>query len=459
MQLSAQLTSAIAGVLLVVPMFLLGRELFDRRVGFGGSLLFQCLPAGGRVLGDGLSEAVFLLFAAWALYLAARALGGRSVLPFALAGLAGGLAYLTRPEGLLVPAATGLVLVGAQAVGRWRRPWRNLIAGGAALTLATLVTAGPYMALIHGLTVKQSANRVHEYYGKRALAPAAPPAPDRRLASLGAGLPLFADWSFPNPDAHKPAERRLWGLVALVDNWVRGFFWSSWLPALVGLWVRRDRFRLVPGVWVGVVVCAAIALSLYGVAVVVGYLSDRHMLLIILLGCYWAAAGVPALGAGAAALAGRLRPAWRGTRWGDAGAWALGLWVLLCVAPLAKTLEPLHADRAGFRTAGYWLAEHTLSGDRIDDAYAWANYYAGRVFTEVDPGDELPFTPGPAHEPRVRYVVMEVSDNKHARLNTEKPEDLLAAGGRVEWKKPLSHRKDNAAVVVYVVPVRDGKAN
>ena len=28
-------------------------RLFDRRVGFGGALLFQCLPAGGRVLGDG----------------------------------------------------------------------------------------------------------------------------------------------------------------------------------------------------------------------------------------------------------------------------------------------------------------------------------------------------------------------------------------------------------------------
>src|SRR5579862_5816508 len=48
MQRSAQLTSVFAAVLLVVPMFLLGRELFDRRIGFAAALLFQCLPTSGR---------------------------------------------------------------------------------------------------------------------------------------------------------------------------------------------------------------------------------------------------------------------------------------------------------------------------------------------------------------------------------------------------------------------------
>jgi hypothetical protein len=122
-------------------------------------------------------------------------------------------------------------------------------------------------------------------------------------------------------------------------------------------------------------------------------------------------------------------------------------------------METLHADRAGFRKAGYWLAEHALSGDEIDDAYAWANYYAGHVFTEVDLADGLPYEPGPAHQPKVRYVVMEVSDNKHARLQTENVEDLLAAGGREEQEWPLSQRKDNAAVKVFVVPVKNEKKN
>ena len=203
MQLSAQLSSGIAGVLLVIPMFLLGKHLFDRRVGFGGTLLFQCLPSGGRVLGDGLSEALFLLFAAWALVLCRPGISvSRSWLWFGLAGLASGLSYLTRPEGLILAAAMGVVLVGAQAVVRWRRPWWNLAACCATLTVATLLVAGPYMALIGGLTVKQAANRVGEKLRTAYLRAPDLQIPERQLASLGIGIPLFADWSDPNPNQH-----------------------------------------------------------------------------------------------------------------------------------------------------------------------------------------------------------------------------------------------------------------
>src|SRR5947209_3580317 len=63
MQLAAQLASAGASVLLVAPLYWLGRELFSRRVAFGAVLMFQCLPCSGRIVADGLSEGVFLLFA------------------------------------------------------------------------------------------------------------------------------------------------------------------------------------------------------------------------------------------------------------------------------------------------------------------------------------------------------------------------------------------------------------
>src|SRR5262249_54850600 len=138
MRLSAQLASAAASVLFVVPMFYLGKELFDRRVGFWAALLLQCLPATGKLMADGLSEPLFLLWAASALLSASRALRTGSAGGFVLAGLCGGLAYLTRPEGLLVPAAAGLVLLGLQASRRWRRPWPACLRNGAALTAATL---------------------------------------------------------------------------------------------------------------------------------------------------------------------------------------------------------------------------------------------------------------------------------------------------------------------------------
>src|SRR5439155_4916370 len=101
MQLSAQLASALTGVLMVIPMYYLGRDLFGRRAGFWGTVLFQCLPISARVMSDALSEATFLLFTTMAVWLAVRALRGQSVARFAGCGFFSGLAYLTRPEGAL----------------------------------------------------------------------------------------------------------------------------------------------------------------------------------------------------------------------------------------------------------------------------------------------------------------------------------------------------------------------
>src|SRR5205814_627612 len=83
---SAQLVSALASVLLVLPMFYLGKELFDRRVAFWATLLFQCLPASARVMPDGLSESLFFLLCASAFLFAVRGLRTGAAPTFLLAG-------------------------------------------------------------------------------------------------------------------------------------------------------------------------------------------------------------------------------------------------------------------------------------------------------------------------------------------------------------------------------------
>src|SRR5262249_44854874 len=107
MQFAAQLVSVVAGTLLVIPMFYLGRELFSRGVGFWAALLFQCLPASSRVLSDGISEATFLLFATTGLFCGVLGLHRRRAWYFAACGVCGGLAYLTRPEGGLIVGVAG----------------------------------------------------------------------------------------------------------------------------------------------------------------------------------------------------------------------------------------------------------------------------------------------------------------------------------------------------------------
>ena len=69
--------------------------------------------------------------------------------------------------------------------------------------------------------------------------------------------------------------------------------------------------------------------------------------------------------------------------------WAALLLAGLAVAALPKTLEPLHANRSGFRDAGAWIADHGHDWDAVVDPYSWAHYYSGSVFRE-DQSPPLP---------------------------------------------------------------------
>ncbi len=448
MQLSAQLASGLASVLLVLPLYFLGRELFDRRVAFWACLLFQFLPTSAKVMADGLSEPLFLLFAATALVLALVALRRGSVGCFALCGLAGGLAYLTRPEGAMPVLATGLVLLGVQAVPAWRRPWRRVADCAAGLALGALLVGGPFAVLIGGFTVKNTPNILF----KKALGtdegPQQPLDPEgnqgeARLGGTGPVL-LAAWWTGPDPGE---AGRLRWGLWTLANVLVRAFFYVAWLPALVGLWCFRERFRTHPGAWVLLLTGLMLGYALFRVAVVMGYLSERHTMLLLLMGLYWTVAGSLVLGRGLAVAVPRLLPARLGARSPGAAAWGLILLLALVVLPLPRTLMPLHVERTGFKEAGYWLAGHAHPEDLIVDPYCWSHFYSGGVFREnVAPAGAA------RKQPPTIYVVYERSANKHPRLQGNDEKELQALGGQVAQSWPVRRGKDRAEILVYEVP-------
>jgi hypothetical protein len=466
-QISAQLVTALASVLLLIPMFYLGRELFDRRVAFWACLLFQCLPTSGKVMSDGLSDTLFLLFACAGLWLASLSLRRRSIWLFTLTGLAGGLAYLTRPEGALVLGGTGLVLVGMQLSRAWRQEWRKVLFQGCALSLTALVVMAPYMLVIRGLTVKNTPNIMINQQRPDAdwenrIRPQPIEKAKPNASATRAGSALLADWFGPGDHIfdqlaeritdlrelqnYRQQSRYLWALKAFVHETGKGFFYVVWLPVLVGLWWRRDRFRAVPGVWVSLFVCLSLSGLLYRMTEKMGYLSDRHLLLIILCGTYWAVAGVFFLGDKLALGAARLWPSALGRRWMDGRAWSLGLLLLLAIAPLPRTLSRLHAERAGFRSLGYWLAANTLPGDYIEDPYCWSYYYAGRVFLE---GCSELSAKG------CFYVILEASKNRHPRLvSLEKAVNdvLLSKGAKIVHTEDARRGRDSATLQVWEVP-------
>lgn len=431
MQYSAQLASSIASVLLVVPMFYLGRELFDRRVAFWATLLFQCLPASGRILADGLSEPLFFLFVATALWLAAVAFNRRSVWCYAGVGVFGALAYLTRPEGAVIVAATGVVLVALQLWGTTRRPWLHFQASVLALVVGALVLAGPFMYTTGRITTKITAlNLIQQLFSSNS--------DTTPVATTAALEPApFAVWYDNNPgDTSLADQRRGWALLAVFDVLGRVYFYALWLPMLLGVWLYRDRFRLYAGIWVMTIICVAMLPVLYSVAMKMGYLSDRHTLLILFCTVYCTTGALLWLGERGASY---LRP----QRWASPALGAALMVGLVCTGCLVRTLEPMHGDRVGYREAGYYLANHAQADEFIDDPYTWTSYYAGRDFVEKP----TEYTPGITKQ---MYVVIEWSKNKpQTHWPTKRPMEEVMKNGKLIKKWPVRRSRENAEIVLY----------
>jgi hypothetical protein len=439
MQWSAQLTSVFASVLLVIPMFLLGRGLFDRRAGFVAAVLFQCLPTSGRLMADGLSEPVFLLFTCTALLCAHHGLRKGSPGWFAGVGLFGALAYLTRPEGAFIVAATGLVLFGLQAFAAWRRPWLSFVQCGVLLTWGALTVAGPFVLIVGGLTTKNTPLQVmKDETAQAAVKFAGAEEQDEAGAVADAGGVFAPPPATGTPNALETGQA-LW-LVARTFN--KSFYYVTWLPALVGLAVFINRFRAAPVSWVMLLLSLTLGYFLYRVPVVMGYLSDRHTVLILFCATFWLAAGILQIGDWGTRLAAYLSTG----RLGRQPVWAAALLLPLIAGALVKTLEPLHTDRIPYREAGFWLARYAQPTDDIDDPYCWASFYAGRVFLESQ-------GPLPAHEPATCYVVFEQSE-KGQRLHPHTDPQVIAADGKLVKSWPVKRGKEMSLVVIYEIKPR-----
>jgi len=448
MSFSAQLASSLAAVLLVIPMYFLGKLLFHRGAGFGAAALFQCLPVPAHILSDGLSEPLFLLLACTALTLAVLAMRGSKPWPFALSGGFCGLSYLTRPEGALVLFATLAALAGLQLAKTQRRSLRQLLTCAASMTAMTVVVGSPYVFATHRISNKPS---IHQWLGRGIPdLDVAPPDPRGPQAWLGGGSlrPLLActfGITLDLQDTHgRRAMKALWGMAGEL---AKCFHYVAWPPVLLGMWWFRRRIWVVAGMWVLLVLCALSVLGLWQLAVEVGYMSDRHLMLLVMCGCYAAAAAVWELPS--------RWSAWRQRKGGQppfvrsTATVAALLLAGMIAAGLPKSLQTLHGNRAGHHAAGLWLAENSVPGDIIEDDHCWAHYYAGRVFQEHHP------LPWPAGHVPVRYVVIGRRDREYIPTwNNPAPRDeaqLRGEGGRIVYYWPPPSNPAEAPIVVYAM--------
>lgn len=356
-QLAAQLAAVISGILLVIPLYLVALELFGETAAWTSCLLTFLVPVTGHVLADALSEATFLLFWMWGIWFALRFLKNGNPNWLAPVVTASGLAYLTRPEGLLIPVAliaTLAVMPLIPSIRLSRRCW--WVAVGL-LVIGPVLVAAPFIALRGGIGTKPAVARL---FGLAPKAPAMAIERDRPIDEEQSAVTTFA-----------LAVRAMFRAVA--DATSRPLLVLAPLGVFVARRRNNVRLLLFIGAVVGGWILALIRLHATG-----GYCTPRHALI----------AALPLIAAGGAGVVWlfratfdrmeqegrivnlvrrRLEPLSLCVVLGVLGAW----W-----AP--STLAPLNRAYLGYRQAGEWLEAHSEVDSKVFDLKGWAIFYGRR---------------------------------------------------------------------------------
>jgi len=398
-QTAAQAAATAALVLAVVPLYLLGRDLFeDETTAWLGCLLVFSNPVIAYVGVNVLSESTFLLFWLWGLWASVRFLreGRFFWLPPAITF--GALAYLTRPEGLLLHLAlvATLLLLPLHRVTRiyWPR-WRAAVA---LLVLGPAVLVGPYMALKGGPGTKPAVARVI------GTLPESPPAALERERPLPPDQTAFQTYTIATVRAFKALRGAVtWPLIPL---------------ALVGLFVAgRGADRARTWLFLGVIVTASLA-ALVRLHATGGYCTVRHALVPGLVFILTAAYGLSWLIKNAVIDArklglgeGRFRP--------GPAVWA-ALIVALVAWPLYGTTTPFNSSFAAYRMAGYWIEHNPEADGRVLDLTDWSLYFSVKNGFGIGKVEEA------AARPETRFVVVRDAHlNGHGR-SSEIARELVA---------------------------------
>ncbi len=384
-QAAAQRASLLIGVLLVIPLYLVTVEIFGEKSAWLGVVLTYAVPLTGHVLVDVLSEGTFLLFWMSAMYCACRflRLGHFAWLPPTI--LASALAYLARPEGILLPAALVVTLGVMPLLRSTRLNWPRWWAAVGFLVIGPALLVGPYVAAKGGLGTK--------------------PAVQRLLGTAPKSAPDAVERSRPLDPNQTPARTVLLAAKAvfeavrdsvtlpLLPLAVLGVIFTCWPPG------RRARVWIFLGIIVGASLLALLRLHATG-----GYCDRRHAITLAFLFLPAAAVAIDRL-LTSVPIPGR----WLGL--GDekfsAGpaVWALVLGGFFAWTAQA-TLEPVNLGKAGYRDAGRYLAAKAARRRAVVDVTGLSLYYGqhpGYTFaTLID---------APA-DPDLRWIVVRESHLK-----------------------------------------------
>jgi uncharacterized membrane protein YccF (DUF307 family) len=456
-------------------MYLAGVRLANSTLATGATALFTMLPFAARMGADALSDSTYLLFILLGFWNATEFLNSHRAQWLAATGLNVGLAYLARPEALLLPVALALTLVVVQWRCDWRLAWPRLGAGAVCGVAGLLAVVAPYSLSVGKLTPKGSINLLPGGRTLFAKFDSSQGSPQTRTLSDGreVGSPPIPTPLIPAPDGtlsfarnHRPDHERLVGYSAAIRELVRELV--EGMHYLVGLLVVLGSFfaERKPANLLASVLALIFLTVLVQFASNAGYIASRHVITLVCLGSYvaarggWVLAGVCArtwrsqkgMNPNSAAQASGERdnldlpPFFRSKKGispislerspGDRNKLDLSYFVAAVLVTAAafclpRALAPLHTSRYAHVQAGRWLAEHANAESIVLDSRGWASLYSGLPAYNYD-GARLAF-----EDPRLNYVIVESSELADDRPRAATLRYLLGAAAEKIAEFPM----------------------
>ncbi|MDE2508008.1 MAG: glycosyltransferase family 39 protein, partial [Planctomycetota bacterium] len=424
-QLSAQAASALFGVLIVIPIYLVGLELFGATSAWLACIFVTLTPLWGHVFADALSESTCLFFWTFGLWTALRFLREGRFFWLPLTILAGGLSYWTRPEGALLPAALAATLLMMPFSRSIRLHWPRWWAAVGLLVIGPALVIGPYLALRGGVGTKPAVARLLGL------------APKSAALAVERERPLDPDQSMlktailaARATALAVGGATSWPLVPLA---LLGFLTASRGSDEEPSYRARRRLLLA-------ILLAASLLALMRLHATGGYCTPRHAMmpsLVLLI----AAAGAVARIVGNWHIDGARLGLGEGTFHAGPAAWAAVV-VALFAINAGGLFAPINRGMRGYRDAGEWIAAHVPAEARVVDVTGWTQYYSGR------PGYTFATLIAAPGDPALRWVVVRDAHLHGPWDYCTKLRALVDGLEPVESYPPV-HKKGYAQVYIY----------
>lgn len=296
-EIAAYAVSILLGAFALVPLYALTKDLFGERAGLWSVALFALHPLLVDISADIMTEGTYFFCALTTITATWFAIRKKTIALGAIVGLFGCLAYLTRPEGLVLTGVLTLILLGTSVILllRGRRDGLKGFGAIALLIAIFLVGSAPYLLWARRQTghwVISAKPTVQVFHG---LTPQSPPEtqPHDPLPPPEGQPPKYLS-------KNKEFRRDLGDAFGPLWNIVRFSARSFSLVPILGLstfilFLRRHRPSLWPSFFILVLTGVLMAMPAYLHIVDDHPMSYRYFLLPGCLLFGWAGLGIQAL--------------------------------------------------------------------------------------------------------------------------------------------------------------------